>query len=413
MEERIYKVQNNGKQSTPSMLFRSRGNHDSGKVSFIELFFDLIFVFAVTQLSHSFLENFTMEGAVRLALITMAVWWAWIFTAWVINWLNPDSRPVRLMLVALMLVGLIMSSSITQAFEHTGLYFGVAYALFQVGRTAFTVWMMRGGADELRINFIRILGWLTLSGVFWVGGGFMHDSWRLALWIIALVIEYLSPSMGFWMPRLGRTPTQVWNVEGSHMAERCGLFIIIALGESILVTGSTFVKLEWDIETLGSFAVAFIGTVAMWWIYFESLAKTGHHYIAHSSDPGRVARSAYTYTHLLLVAGIILTAVANELMLSHPFGHVDGGMAAVMLVAPALYLLGNILFMRIVADVVPMPSLVGLIVLAGIGVFARELTPFVLCLSTSAVLTAVSIWGSAHANRLCSRIPQAAHAQKS
>ncbi|MBW7475492.1 low temperature requirement protein A [Paenibacillus oenotherae] len=392
-----------------SLLFRSRGNQDSGKVSFIELFFDLIFVFAVTQLSHSFLENFTVEGAVRLVLITMAVWWAWIFTAWVINWLNPDSKPVKLMLIALMLLGLIMSSSITDAFGHTGLYFGIAYTLFQVGRTAYTVWILRKGPAELRVNFIRILGWLLLSGVFWITGGIVDDSWRLALWIPALVIEYISPSLGFWMPRIGRSSTNVWNVEGSHLAERCGLFIIIALGESILVTGATFAKMEWNPTTLGSFVLSFASTVSMWWIYFESMAKTGHHYIAHSSDPGRVARSAYTYTHLLLVAGIILSAVADELLLSHPFGHIDAKTAAVILIAPGLYLLGNVLFMRIVAQVVPLPYLIGLIALAALSFIAMALSPFVLYAATAIVLVTVSLWGGVYSDRLCSTVPGPAH----
>lgn len=136
------------------------------------------------------------------------------------------------------------------------------------------------------------------------------------------------------------------------------------------------------------------------------MAKTGHHYIAHSTDPGRIARSAYTYTHLLLVTGIILTAVADELLLTHPFGHVDGKTAAVMLVAPCLYLLGNMLFMKIVAQVIPMPYIAGLITLGGLSIFAMELSPFVLSAATSVVLVTVSIWGGIYSNRLCSLVPQ-------
>lgn len=387
--------------SARALLLRSRGNSDSGKVSFIELFFDLIFVFAVTQLSHSFLENFTLAGAGELALITMAVWWVWIFTAWVINTLNPESKHVRFMLIVLMLVGLIMSSSIPKAFETAGLYFAVAYTLLQVGRTAFTVWVLRDGSIELRNNFIRILAWLTLSGVFWIAGGIAEGETRLALWIIALVIEYVSPSLGFWTPRIGRTPTTVWNVEGSHMAERCGLFIIIALGESILVTGATFAKLEWSPVTLAAFAASFAGTAAMWWIYFDSTAKTGHHFIAHSSDPGRVARSAYTYTHLLLVAGIIVTAVADELLLAHPVGHIDAKTIAVILGGPALFLLGNLLFMRIVSGVYPAPYLSGLLALAVLGFASVFMNALILSGLASLVLIAASLWGSLFSERLC------------
>ncbi|MBM7567605.1 low temperature requirement protein A [Paenibacillus sacheonensis] len=382
-------------------IFRTRGSSDSGKVSFIELFFDLIFVFAVTQLSHSFLEHFTLAGAVHLGLLTMAVWWAWIFTAWVINWLNPESVQVRLLLIALMLLGLIMSTSIPEAFEKAGLYFGVAYALFQTGRTAATVWLMRGGHDELRINFFRILCWLSVSGICWVIGGFAHDGWRLGLWAAALAIEYLSPSVGFWTPRLGKTPTAVWDVEGSHMAERCGLFIIIALGESILVTGATFAKLEWGSAAVAAFAAAFAGTVAMWWIYFDMTAKTGHHFISHSADPGRVARSAYTYTHLFMVAGIIVTAVGDELLLAHPTGHLEAKAAAVLLAGPALFLLGNMLFLRIVANVFPAPFITGLVVLAALCPFAGSMPALMLSAIALVVLVAVSLWGSVFSQRIC------------
>lgn len=394
------------KRLTPeAVLFRSRGNSDSGKVSFIELFFDLIFVFAVTQLSHSFLANFTWLGAVQLGLLTMAIWWVWIFTAWVMNWLNPETSRVRSMLFGLMLIGLIMSSSIPDAFEKTGIYFACAYALFQVGRTAYTVWVLRKGSTELRINFIRILSWLSLSGSFWIAGGIAHEETRLALWCMALFIEYIAPSLGFWLPKLGRTPTTVWNVEGSHMAERCGLFIIIALGESILVTGATFAELEWDFLTISSFAAAFLCTIAMWRIYFDATAKTGHHFIAHSDDPGRVARSAYTYTHLLLVAGIILSAVADELVLAHPTGHMDAKTAAVMLAGPVLFLLGNLLFMRIVAGVVSAPYLAGIILLVILLPFSSRISPLLLSVITTVTLIAVSVWGSVYTERICRNKP--------
>ncbi|MCZ8519492.1 MULTISPECIES: low temperature requirement protein A [Paenibacillus] len=384
-------------------LLRGRGNIDSGKVSFIELFFDLIFVFAVTQLSHSFLDNLTMQGTVELVLLTMAVWWVWIFTAWVINSFNAETRQIRLMLIVLMLLGLIMSASIPEAFASTGLYFAGAYTVFQVGRTAFTVWMLRRDAKELRINFIRILLWLSASGVLWIAGGAMEDSSRLAIWTAAILLEYAAPSLGFWVPGLGRTPTSVWNVEGSHMAERCGLFIIIALGESILLMGATFAESVWNFSTLAAFGSAFVVTVALWWIYFDATAKTGHDYIAHSSDPGRLARSAYTYTHLLLVAGIIVTAVAGELLLAHPTGHTGAMTAAVMLGGPGLFLLGNALFIYIVAGVAALPYFTGLMVLLLLSLIAGSVSPLVLSVLVAVVLIGVSVWGHGFSERLRKR----------
>ena len=217
---------------------RGRGGHEHGKVSFVELFFDLVFVFAVTQLSHSLIEHFTLLGAVQTLLLILAVWWVWIFTSWVTNWLNPERLPVRLALLVLMLLGLILSSSLPKAFESRGLAFAGAYVAMQVGRTLFFIWAVRSHPVMVRA-FQRILVWLAGAAVFWLAGAFGHGTARLMLWAIALAMEYVSPSLGFFVPGLGRSRTKDWDVEGGHMAERCALFIIIALGESILVTGAT------------------------------------------------------------------------------------------------------------------------------------------------------------------------------
>ena len=177
------------------------------------------------------------------------------------------------------------------------------------------------------------------------------------------------------------------------MAERCGFFIIIALGESILITGVTLSKLLWNVETLLAFLISFMGTVAMWWIYFEITSKIGHHFLLHSSDPGRLARWAYTYTHLLLTASIVLSAVADEMLLAHPTGHVNGGAALVFLGAPALYLFSNMMFIRIVSRTWSTPLAIGLFAIAILGLFGFTMSPLILTAASLIILIAVCIWG--------------------
>ena len=126
------------------------------------------------------------------------------------------------------------------------------------------------------------------------------------------------------------------------MAERCALFVIIALGESILVTGATAAALPMTTSNTVAFLAAFLGSVAMWWIYFNIGAERGSHRIASSDDPGRVARVVYTYVHVPIVAGIVVCAVADEIVISHPDGHVGLREALVIFGGPVLYLLGNI-----------------------------------------------------------------------
>ena len=254
----------------------------------------------------------------QVTLLFLAVWWVWVYTSWITNWLDPEKTPVRLLLFALTLGGLVLSTSIPTAFDGRGLWFAIAYAAMQVGKTVF-LWVSTPPSRSLaRMNAVRITAWLSMSAVFWIAGGFAEGQSRLVLWAIALAIEYISPAVRFWIPRYGASSVADWVVEGGHMAERCAGFIIIALGESIVVTGATFADLTWTRENVAAFVSAFVGSLAMWWIYFHKGAEAGSEQISRSSEPGRLARLAYTYLHMPIVAGIIVSAVADELVLKHP-----------------------------------------------------------------------------------------------
>jgi low temperature requirement protein LtrA len=373
-------------------LLRGKPENGHHRVTFVELFFDLVFVFAITQLSHSLLAHLSILGALQTALLLMAVWWVWIYTSWVTNWLDPETTPVRLMLFVLMLAGLLLSTSLPQAFEARGWTFAGAYVTMQIGRSLFMLWALaRQDAGNFR-NFQRITVWLCLSALFWIAGACVADSARLLLWTVALLIEYVSPAVGFWTPGFGRSTTTDWNVEGGHLAERCGLFVIIALGESIVVSGAKFAELPWTVSTLAAFIVALIGTVAMWWIYFNIGAERASARIMSSADPGRLARLAYTYLHIVLIAGIIVSAVGDELLLSHPLGHAEPSTIAVLLGGPALYLIGNILFKRATASRMVLSHFAGLGLLALLMAGSAAMPPLLLGAASSLVLVIVAAW---------------------
>lgn len=373
-------------------LLRERKSHEQSRVTFVELFFDLVFVFAITQISHFLLEHFSLVGVLEATLLFLAVWWVWIYTSWATNWLNPDTTPVRLLLFLLMLSGLVMSTSLPEAFGSRGLAFAAAYVFSQVGRCLFMLWSLRRHHQNNFRNFQRITAWLALSGIFWIGGAFAEHEHRFALWSIAVLIEYLSPAAGFWTPGLGRSQTTDWNVEGDHMAERCGLFVIIALGESVLVTGATFAKMDWTWPVIAAFTVAFAGSVAMWWIYFNIGAERGRHQIAGSKDPGRVARLGYTYMHMPIIAGIVVAAVSDELILAHPGGHTDLKTAATTIGGAAIFLLGNALFKRVVTGRPTLSHWIGLGLLAMLAPLYGFLPPLAFGTLANAILILVAIW---------------------
>ena len=375
-------------------LFRPIVPHQHSRVTYVELFFDLVFVFAVTQISHTLLAHFTLLGALQVTVLFLAVWWVWVFTSWITNWLNPEKTPVRLLLFAMMLGGLVLSTSIPKAFEERGLWFAIAYAAMQVGKTIFLWLSTPPSRPRSRMNAIRIAAWLSMSAIFWIAGGVTEGQSRLVLWAIALVIEYISPAVRFWIPRYGASSVADWMIEGGHMAERCALFIIIALGESIVVIGATFAELTWTTENVLAFVAAFTGSLAMWWIYFHVGAEAGSEQLSKSSEPGRLARLAYTYLHMPIVAGIIVSAVADELVLKHPSGHSDLKTVISAIGGPLLFLFGTILFKYSFRGFLQLSHGVGIIALCVLAWFASDLSPLALSILTAAIMMMVAMWES-------------------
>ncbi|KQY30800.1 hypothetical protein ASD38_05365 [Caulobacter sp. Root487D2Y] len=374
-------------------MLRDRASGGHARVTYVELFFDLVFVFAITQLSHGLMEHPTLARVVETGLLLMAVWWAWIFTAWVTNWLDPERKPVRIMLFAVMVVGMVLTMSIPKAFGERGLIFAAAFVAIQLGRSVFTAWAMRGHPFQSR-NFIRISAWFGMSGVLWIAGGLAEDGARLALWGGAIILEYISPALGFWTPALGRARAEEWDVEGGHLAERCALFTIIALGESILVMGATTATLAWTPMVIAAFLAAFAGSLAMWWIYFAVTAEAASEAISRSRNPGQVARMAYTYIHLLPIAGIIVTAVADEWTIHHPLGHADLKTVAALIGGPLLFLLGGLLFKRAVFRRWSPSRGMGLLALVALAPVSPMLSPLALSIATTLVLAGVAAWES-------------------
>jgi len=373
-------------------MLRPRAPHGHHRVTAVELFFDLVFVFAVTQISHALLKDFSPLGVLRITLLFLAVWWAWIFTSWVTNWLDPDRAAVRILLFFLMLCGLVLSTSLPDAFGARGMAFALAFAALQVGRSATTLALLPASEQGMRMNFARILIWLAVSGVFWLAGGIAAAPARLLLWGAAIAIEYCGPVTRFFVPGLGASSIGDWNVEGGHFAERCAGFIIIALGESVLMTGSTFADLSWTAETIAAFVVAFIGSVAMWWIYFHKGAETGAERLSAAADPGRIARLAYTYDHMPIVAGIIVAAVANELVLAHPSGHCDLEIVLTIVGGMLLFLFGTILFKQAIHGRWQLSHLVGLGLLLGLAAASQLLSPLWLSALATMIMVIVAVW---------------------
>ena len=369
----------------PSLL---RDRSRLQRVTNIELFFDLVYVFAVTQLSHYLLGHADVRGALQAGLLLAMVWLVWAYTTWVTNWLDPDLMAVRLLLVALMLASLAMSVSLPRAFGDLGLWVGVAYAVQQIGRTIFMLVALRG--HPLEANFQRILAWCVVSSAFAVAGGAAHGNARALLWLGAVGIDLLGGVVGFYTPGLGRSRTSDWTIEGGHFAERCQGFILIALGESIVIIGSTLTEKPVAAANVTAFVVAFAGSVALWWLYFDQSAEAAAEKIASSDDPGRLGRSAYHLIHPVMVAGIIVSAAADQTVLSGPGATASAAAAWMILGGPALFLAGHAAFKLVVWRYVSWPRVAGIAVLALLGLAATAIPQLGLAACAAGVVAAVA-----------------------
>lgn len=354
-------------------LLRKRTD-EIASVSFSELLFDLIYVFAVTQLSHYLLHNLTWLGLIQETLLWFAVWLGWQHTTWVTNWFNPNTRAIRTLLFILMIVGLIMSSSIPEAFAYRGIIFAMCYVTIQLGRTICILFIL-GNNHQLTANFRRIFGWFVISAVFWIWGGLEEGNFRIALWGIGVLIDYTSPMHGFYLPILGRSdPSKEWTIEGHHLIERSQLFVIIAFGETILMTGASLSEFEeWNTPVILAALVSFLSSLAMWWIYFDTSSEAGSEKIRKTENPGWLGFK-YHAIHVVLVGALIYCAVGDEMVVNHPHGHISYGAIFTLIVGPIIYLLANMVYKWFTCRIIAVSHMVAIAAFILLAFFTGHMT---------------------------------------
>jgi low temperature requirement protein LtrA len=370
-------------------LQRRQETENENRATALELFYDLVFVFAVTQVSHLLLEHLTWEGAAQSAVCLLVVWWAWNYTTWFTNELDPAALAVRLVVIGLMLGSLLLAVSIPEAFGERGLLFAGAYVTMQVGRQSFLTFVAsERGTNEARRSG-RILIWFVAAGVLWLAGGVAEDGTRWALWLAALGLDYAAPLVRYRVPGLAPLGLDAWEVETSHFAERFQLFVIIALGESIVITGITTSEGELDTGALVAFALAFLTTAAFWWLYFDYVARIAERRLELAPNRTQLARDAYTYLHAVLIAGVIVAAVGDELVIAHPTEELAHAELAAVVAGPSLYLLGHVVLRLRMTGTVSVKRLTGAfacLAVAPVGLAAPALVVSALLL---AILVAV------------------------
>lgn len=312
----------------------------------LELFFDLVYVFTVSQLAHHLFGHVDARGMAETLVLTLAVMYAWFMTVWTSNWLDADRQPVRLLMLSLMFASLVMSTSVSEAFGDRAWLFVVGYLSIQIGRTAFAVWAFRG--HRLYRHFANALVWEIGTGLIWIAGiaGIAAEGdTRLALWAVATLITYGGVIAGHPLPGRRSPFSSDSQIYAEHLLERFRLFFLIALGETVLTLGNAFAGEPVQADRLLVLAVAFTGSVALWWCYFHRAEEIGVRAVRETDSPSRLVGWG-NYTLVAMVVGIIAIAVGDELAIAHPHDPTTLAVSVLIFGGPLIFLVAQLGFMR-------------------------------------------------------------------
>ncbi len=350
----------------------------------LELFFDLVYVFTVSQLAHHLLGHVDARGMAETLVLTLAVMYAWFMTVWTSNWLDADRQPVRLLLLCLMFASLVMSTSVSEAFGDRAGLFVIGYLSIQIGRTAFAVVAFRG--HRLHMHFANALVWEIGTAPLWIAGIAVGSSARLALWAAATLITYGGVIAGHPLPGRKSPFSSDSQIYAEHLLERFRLFFLIALGETVLTLGNAFAGQEVAAGRLFVLAVAFTGSVALWWCYFHRAEEIGVRAVQEAEKPSRIVGLG-NYTLILMVIGIIAIAVGDELAIADPGGSISFDVSLLVFGGPAIFLLAQSAFMRGATGRLPGSRILAC---AALLVLALATAPFSLAVAVTAA-TAVLV----------------------
>jgi low temperature requirement protein LtrA len=304
----------------------------------VELFWDLVFVFAVTQVSTLLYHDLSWAGLGRAMLVLALVWWAWSAFVWATNAHDPDDPPVRAVLFAAIILTFVVALAIPGAFGDEATVFVVAYAGVRFLHLGLYVdASRRGNASLAAIAGFSVT--VAIGMALLVAGSQVGTSARTVLWTVAAAIDYAGPA---WLTRERLRGIQEVGV--AHFAERYSLFIIICLGESIVAIGVGATGRKLDAELMAGVALALLVTIGLWWTYFDRVADEAEQRLAVHEEPVLAAADAYSYLHLLLVAGIIVFAVGAKAAVAHVADPLSDAARLALCGGVALYLAGHAAF---------------------------------------------------------------------
>ncbi|WP_406081464.1 low temperature requirement protein A [Micromonospora sp. NBC_00858] len=393
--QRLTEAAERGEPMTGGAARLVRGSEEK-RATFLDLFFDLVFVFAIFRFSQELLDHLNWTGAFQTLVPLLALWWVWNETSGVADRFDPRRPAIQVLFIGCMFGSLVLVAAAPEAFGEHGLVFAGGYVAVQVGRSLFLVIVTRG--DERQRPEMRMLFWFGVSAVPWLAGAALQGWPRGVLWTLAVAVDYTVARLGWPTPRLGRASAAEFSVSGEFLAERHRQGFIIALGELILVTGLGLSSNAFEADRSAAVVVAFATTVLLWRIYIHRAGEVFGGAVAAAPETLRVTVSVQ-YAHLVMVAGIVAISVGDELVIEHPLGHTQPAWATVILGGPALFLAGRAALEYEVFGRVSRDRVAGVLALAAISPATIFLPPVLVAAAAALVLAAIAVSDAARAPR--------------
>lgn len=364
-------------------------------ISYMELFFDLAFVFALTQLDRTLTDDLTVRGGLRALLLLAAFWWVWTVTAWSTDWFNPEHPFVRGLLTWVMFGGLLLAAATPRAFGDYSVIFAGVYIAIHLGRGAGLIYRLRGHPAMRRSA--RVAVWFAITGVAWIAGALVPAA-RYPLWAIAIVTDATIGLVGYPVPALGRSTQQELGVRGEHLAERYRQFVIIAIGELILVSGMSFYGSRFHPASVAAFGLAFVNALLFILIYHLPVTRESGGARPRSQTPAQPALVG-GYLHLLLLAGILSAGAGNDMVIGHAGSHGEESFRMLVLAGGALFLAWRALVVVVTAHRWPRWPLVGLLGMFALAPAVIHLPLIAATVAGDVVLLAVAVAESSRSRR--------------
>lgn len=389
------------KQPQAEALVRRPGGPQ--RATLLELLFDLVFVAAIALSSTTLADDISWHAVVRVALPLAAVWWVWSITALTTDFYDPQRPQIQVVIISAMLGAMMLAASVPEALGERALVFAGTYVAVHIGRGIILVASLGGTAAQVRAARFAI--WFMVSGVAWLVGALVGERLRAGLWALALLVDYVSAGFRYPVPWLGRVPLDQYGKAGEHLGERYQQFMILALGDVILVPTIRYSQTEPSAARTTAFLVTFAEALLLWQIYVYragSLLLT-----VVNRRPGRVVRWA-PYTHVLMVAGIVATAAGSDLVVGRPTGRTPTGWVALIAGGSMLFLIGRTTFEYQFYSRASWTRFAFMGLLLGLSPVLRMLPPFLVAIAVASVLAGIALTDTLRANSALRHTPEAA-----